>query len=97
MSRVRRSYKIKVTINGRDIRQAVIDPHYEEKHPDISDELILSLIERLDGGEYQSSDRKHDWEFFMLDRIPYQGKRYRLVWCMRDHEIFIGIINCFRR
>jgi len=97
MARARRSYRIRVPINGRRIRQVLIDPHYEEKHPDISDELILKLVDRLDGGEFQASDRKKDWEFYILDRMPYEGKLYRLVWCTQEEAIFIGVINCFRR
>ena len=33
----------------------------------------------------------------MLDRIAHQGRRYRLVWCLRDASPFLGVISCFRR
>jgi len=59
--------------------------------------LILKLVATLDGGEFRPEEREDDWEFFMLDRIPFEGKQYRLVWCMRDQCLFIGVINCFRR
>jgi hypothetical protein len=51
----------------------------------------------MDGQEYQPEERTDDWEFFMLDRINHEGKQYRLVWCMREHCLFIGVINAFRR
>jgi len=36
----RRSYKMRLLVNGRPIEEVVIDPHYEIKHPDIDDALI---------------------------------------------------------
>jgi hypothetical protein len=93
----RRSYSRKLTVNGREITEVVVDPYYEKKHPDISDELILKLVEYLNGKLFAPSERKEDWEFFMLDRVPHEGRLYRLVWCMQDSCLFIGVINCFRR
>ena len=96
MSR-RRAYVLNLRVNGRQINEVVIDPHYEAKHPAISDALILELVQGLDGKEFQPDERDGEWEFFMLDRIERQGKQYRLIWCMRDECPFIGVINCFRR
>jgi hypothetical protein len=93
----RRSYTLQLTINGRQIEEVVIDPHYEAKHPEIDDSLILTLVGMLDGREFKPEERDEDWEFFMLDRMEHEGKLYRLVWCMRGSSLFIGIINCFRR
>jgi hypothetical protein len=93
----RRSYPLQVMINGHPIEEVIIDPHYETKHPEISDSLILKLVEKLDGREFQPEEREEDWEFFLLDRLEHDGKLYRLVWCMRDGCLFIGVINCFRR
>jgi hypothetical protein len=93
----RRSYPADLTINGRPITEVVIDPHYETKHPDISDPLILEIVQGLDGREFRAEERDGGWEFFSLDRIEHRGKRYRLVWCLRDECMFIGVINCFRR
>jgi len=93
----RRSYAVKMRVNGRNINEVVIDPHYETKHPDIDDALILQLVKYLDGKEFLPEEYEGEWEFFMLDRLEHQGKLYRLVWCMRDRCVFIGVINCFRR
>jgi hypothetical protein len=51
----------------------------------------------LNGREFLAEERDGEWEYFMLDRIEHGGKFYRLVWCMGDHSLFIGVINCFRR
>lgn len=93
----RRAYAVNLTVNGRQVNEVVIDPHYETRHPDISDALILELVKELDGKEFLPDERDGEWEFFMLDRMEHQGKQYRLVWCMRDGSRFIGVINCFRR
>jgi len=93
----RRAYVLNLTVNGRQVNEVVIDPHYETKHPDISDALILELVKELDGKEFLPDERDGEWEFFMLDRIEHQGKQYRLVWCMQDEYRLIGVINCFRR
>jgi len=93
----RRSYPASLSVNGRKINKITIDPHYEAKHPDIDDSLILEIVALLDGKEFQPSERDGEWEFFMLDQLEHQDKFYRLVWCMSDHCLFIGVINCFRR
>lgn len=50
---VRRSYKINIIVNNRNIKNLVIDPHYELKHSaSISDALILELVKLLDGGDF---------------------------------------------
>lgn len=93
----RRSYAIELLINGRLINEIVIDPHYEINHPDITDDLILELVKYLDHREFVSSEIQGEWEFYMLDKIEHKKKKYRVVWCMRENCMFIGIINAFRR
>lgn len=93
----RRSYSAELVVNGRRITEVVVDPHYEAKHSEISDELILKLLDLLDGKEFKPEERDGEWEFFMIDQLEYEEKRYRLVWRMRDQCLFIGVINCFRR
>jgi hypothetical protein len=88
---------MRLLVNGRSIEEVVIDPHYEIKHPDIDDKLILEMVRCLDGKEFQPETRQGEWEFYVLDRIGYQGRQYRLVWCLRDASPFLGVINCFRR
>jgi len=93
----RRGYRLSLTANGRRVNEVVIDPHYETKHADSSEALILELVKALDGKEFQPDERDGEWEFFMLDRMEHQGRQYRLIWCMRDRSPFLGVINCFRR
>ncbi len=93
----RRSYEITLTVNGKEINEVVIDPHYETNHPDINDDLILEIVTHLDGKEFLHQEIDEEWEYFMLDRILHKDKFYRLVWCMKDNCLFIGVINYFRR
>lgn len=93
----RRSYPVQLMVNGRLIQEVIIDSHYETKHPQMNDPLILELVSTLDGRDFQPEERENEWEFFMLDHIEHRGKFFRLVWCMKDGESFIGVINAFRR
>jgi hypothetical protein len=93
----RRSYSVNMVVNGRKINEVVIDSHYESRHSDIDDTLILKLVGYLNGREFLEEERDGEWEYFVLDRIDHGGKFYRLVWCMGDQSLFIGVINCFRR
>lgn len=67
-----------LTVNGRLVVEVIIDPHYEENHPDINDKLILELVKKLDGKEFQPNEQEDGWEFFMLDHLEHEGKKYRL-------------------
>jgi len=39
-------------VNGIEFSKVVISSHYERKHPEVTDELILKLIKQLDGKEF---------------------------------------------
>ncbi len=56
--RKRRSYAVSLVVNGRPINEVIIDPHYEVKHPDINDTLILELVRGLEGKEFQPEERE---------------------------------------
>ncbi|MBF0363858.1 MAG: hypothetical protein HQK49_22755 [Oligoflexia bacterium] len=94
----RKSYKISITVNDRKINEVIIDPHYRIKHSEsINDEIILELVKKLDGGFFEVDDRDDDFEYFKTDPVEFNGKNYRLIWLLRDHCMFIGVINAFRR
>jgi len=93
----RRTYDIDIIVNGRRINEVIIDSDYEKKHPDVTDEIIYRLVQTLDGKEFAHEMIRGGFQFFMLDRIPLDGKLYRLVWCMQAKCIYIGVINAFRR
>lgn len=80
------------------IKRIFIDPHYELKHAaTITDKLILELVGLLDGGDFFPETVKEGFEYYMTDNLILRDKKYRLVWLMEKDELFIGVINAYRR
>ncbi|MGB0453470.1 MAG: hypothetical protein ACPGJV_07120 [Bacteriovoracaceae bacterium] len=94
----RREYEVKLIVNGVLVSKVIIDPHYEEKHSEsINDEIILELIKFLDGKEFEPDDEKPPYSYFVTDKIELKGKLYKLIWLLEEGQIYIGIINAYRR
>ncbi len=94
----RRDYKISITVNSRAIARVVIDPHYELKHSDsVDDEIILILVQMLDGKTFTPEAEKDGFQYFKTDPLVLNGVSYRLIWLLEKNEIYIGVINAFRR
>ena len=95
----RRVYPLKLNINGRQLEKVVIDPHYEEKHSDsVTDEIILDLVSQLNGKTFQPTDKDEDgFLYFVNDRLELNHRFYKLVWLLREDELYIGIVNAHRR
>ncbi len=93
----RRTYKIKaITINGLLVNQVVIDAHYEKKHKRyMNDELILNLVQELNGRKEVPDSVSGPYSYFAT-LIEHKNKKYRLIWLLEDHAIYIGIINAYR-
>ena len=90
----RREYPLVLTFNKRCFTRVIIDPHYEEKHSDITDQLILELVQQLNGSEIDPQDETDGFKYFAHE-MPWQSKLYRIVitYCEED---FLGVINVFR-
>ena len=43
-------------INGRVIDEIVITSHYKKNHPDINDQLILELVQKLNNRDFPPDD-----------------------------------------
>jgi hypothetical protein len=94
----RREYEISVTVNGTLITKVIIDPHYEEKHAEsVSDDIILALIRNLDGQEFEPDSEDRPFSYFVSDNMIYKGKCYKLIWLLEDCEIYVGVVNAYRR
>ena len=94
----RRKHSVSIVINGQHIKTVVIDPHYEVKHADsITDELILELVKLLDGGDFSPEAVVDTFEYYTTDNLILRNKKYRLVWLIEKDELFIGVINAYRR
>lgn len=77
----------------------MIDPHYLTKHGDsVTDKTIIALVKMLDGRQFVPEDVDSDgFEYFVEDKMKLSGKIYKLVWLLNKNEIYIGIVNCYRR
>jgi hypothetical protein len=94
----RREYSIRIQVNGLAINKLIIDPHYELKHSgSVSDEIIIELVKKLDGLELGADDVDPPFRYFTSDRMELKGKIYKLVWLLEDRQIYIGVVNAYRR
>ena len=94
----RREYEIKIKVNNIKINKIIIDSHYEEKHAEsINDELIINLVKTLDGKVFEADAVKPPYSYFVTDKISYRGKKYKLIWLLEEHHIYVGVINAYRR
>jgi hypothetical protein len=94
----RREYDISIVVNRVQITKVIIDPHYEEKHAaSVSDELILELVKTLDGQVFLPDDVAPPYSYFRTDGIELDGRLYRLIWLLEEDQIYIGVVNAYRR
>jgi len=71
--------------NKRKISKVTITDHYQQEHPEITNELILSLLQFKLNREKREPRKKHDKRnIFAEERISYQGKKYRLIFWFKD-------------
>lgn len=72
------TYSLNLEVNGYQFSKIDISHHYLEKHPDITDELILELLKLfVDKKTFQPD--KLTTNYFVLEKILHQGKKYKLV------------------
>jgi hypothetical protein len=94
----RREYPLRIVVNGVQITKVIIDPHYEENHAEsITDKIVIELVKTLDGLSVLPEVVKEPFSYFAQDGIEMGGKLYKLIWLLEDDEIYVGVINAYRR
>jgi len=88
------TYPSKLEANGYKFSEVVISHHYQEKHSDITDELILELL-RLFVDKKTFQPDKLTTDYFVLEKLLHQGKKYKLIWQIENKNSFI-VVNCYR-
>lgn len=83
-----------IVINGVKISKVIVDDHVQ-KHKDISDKLILHLVNLLDGDFHIPDDVKGKYEYY-ASLVIYDEKQYRFIWLLEKEENYIGVITVYR-
>ena len=74
----KKTYDLNLEVNDYAFPKVHISQHYQEKHPDITDELILELLKLfIDKKTFQPD--KLTTDYFVLEKILHLGKKYKLV------------------
>jgi hypothetical protein len=92
---IRREYRLELGFNERRFTRIVIDSHYQESHPDMTDQIILDLVLSLDGQVHPVRAQREGFSYVSVDQFWRKGKTYRVIltYCEED---FLGVINAFR-
>ena len=94
----KRDYPIFIKVNGLSINKVIIDDHYQVKHSEsIDDNLIIELVKLLDGQTFTPEAEKDGFKYFKTEPLQHEGCDYRLIWLLEEREIYIGVVNAFRR
>ena len=94
----RRSYSLKLVVNGIYFSEVIIDQHYRQKHAaSMSDFIILNLVRKLNGRLFRPFASDSRFKYFRHDPLELSGKNYRLIWIIPAEEDFIGVVNAHRR
>ncbi len=87
-------YPLVLMLNKRCFSLVVVDTHYEKKHPEITDQLILELVIQLDGSIIELAGESGGFKY-IAHEMRWQNKQYRIVLTYCE-ESFLGVINVFR-
>lgn len=89
-----KTYALNIEVSGFHFLEVDISQHYQKKHADITDELILELLKLFVDKRTFQPDKLTD-DYFVLEKILHQGKKYKLVWQIESGKTFI-VVNCYR-
>lgn len=90
----KKTYALNLEVNGYHFSKVYISQHYKKKHSDITDKLILELLKLfVDKKTFQPD--KLTTDYFVLEKIFHQDKKYKLIWQIENKTSLI-VVNCYR-
>lgn len=92
----RNEYPLNLVINHNRIKRVIIDQHYKDKHPSVTDEIILDLVRTLDGEDFPVESERGEYQYFAVEPVYQNERPYRLVMLLCNFEDYLGVINAFR-
>ena len=92
----RPEYLLNLIINDRKISRVLIDQHYRENHRDLSDEIILELLEKLNNQSFPVEMIRGEFEYFRAEPVILNQKAFRMILLLPVGDDFLGVVNAFR-
>ncbi len=93
-------HSVDLVINDHAITTVLIGRHYLSKHGAyMNDELILELVNSLNGFFFAPDSISNDIEYFVADiELKSNGKIYRIIWLFEGENLeVLGVVNAYRR
>lgn len=90
------SYHVFMLFNDHKINEVIIDQHYKLKHPEMSDDLILKLVSKLNGLNLEVNEVNDPFSYFVEEPVMLENKPYRLIVMLEKNQNYLGVINAFR-
>ena len=94
-----KAYPRTIEFNGTVLTSIVISQHYKAKHADVTDELILGILELLvHGRQFDPEDAADEdgFQYFKIEPLEFQDRPYRLILVTCSTEDYLGVVNAFR-
>lgn len=92
----RNEYPLILKINHHEIHRVIIDQHYKESHPDVTDAIILDLIRSIDGEDFLIEAERGNFQYFKAEPVFKDQAPYRLVMLLCVFDDYLGVLNAFR-
>lgn len=93
---MRTKYDLSLRFRDINISEVIIDQHYNQKHFDVSDWIILELLKELNDEHPFIESENDQFKYFVAEPIFHNNKPYRIIFLVEKGFNYIGVINAFR-